>query len=466
MRVYALVAMSFLVVAPLARAQSLTLPTDATLSRLIDESLAARPELAKAEAVVRAAQERVLQAGAFPDPMLSVGIQNDGFTSIEIGHMENSYVSLMASQTLPWLGKRGLRRDIAQLGAAQATKPVARLRLATEALVRRAYLDLVLARDRLALLDQLDAIWQKSFGIARARYEAGDGAQSDVLRAQLEQQRLKQRRFSLFAEAQSRVQTLNRLRDHPLNEPIHTTSHIRELPIPARLEGLFSEENALSRSPELASARLDIARANTSVALAHKSYYPDVTMSAGVMPRGGDFPPMWLVTVGGTLPVFADRKQTRAVAENRALATAAQKEAETIVQVLRLRGEERRTALGALVETIDLYKEGLLVQSEATTESTLAQYKVGRVTFASVLEANAGFIADQEGYLESIAAAHRILISDAEVSLAPVSMPAGGRGSLAIMPGVGASSIMETTGGTVTSVVGASAASGSSMSGM
>jgi len=156
---------------------------------------------------------------------------------------------------------------------------------------------------------------------------------------------------------------------------------------------------------------------------------------------------MWLVTVGGPLPVFAASKQSRAVAENRALESAAQGEVATIEQVLRLRSRERRAVFGALLQTIDLYDQGLLVQSEATTESTLAQYKVGKVSFASVLEANAGFIADEEGYLQALAAAHRVLIAEAELSLAPVAMPTAMGGVAGPMPGAGSSS-MGTTGGT------------------
>jgi cobalt-zinc-cadmium efflux system outer membrane protein len=162
------------------------IPTDATLARLIADSLAARPELRRARASVEAEVERVPQAGALPDPMLQLGVQNDGFTSIGIGEMENSYVSIMISQTFPWPGKRGLREDVVRLGVDQATLEVARVQLGTEAEVRRTYLDLLLVRDRLELLERLRGIWEQSLATARARYEAGAGAQSDVLRAQLE----------------------------------------------------------------------------------------------------------------------------------------------------------------------------------------------------------------------------------------------------------------------------------------
>ena len=432
-----------------------SLPTDATLTRLIAESLSARPELAQLLAMVHAEDERAAQADALPDPMLQIGIQNDGFTSIEVGRMETSYVSFMASQTVPWPGKRGLRKQLAELGTTQAKHAVTRVRLSTEADVRRAYWDLLLARDRLALLEQLAALWQKSSGIARVRYETAGGAQSDILRAQLELNRLEQRRLGLEAEERASVQAINRLRGRPLAEPIATSSHIQDFPALAGFDSSFSAERSLRHSPELAAARLGTLRAERSVALAEKSYYPDLTVSAGVMYRGA-LPAMWLLTVGGPLPLFG--KRNRAVAENRAWGSAAEQGVAAVEQVLRWRTEERRSAFLALRKMVDIYQQGLLVQSQATAESTLAQYQVGKVSFASVLEANAGFISDQQGYIETVTAAYRILIAQAELSLAPTPTPGGVAGGSGAMPGAaatsgsGASSNGDTPGGSTSNM--------------
>ncbi|HXK20014.1 MAG TPA: hypothetical protein VNG33_19520, partial [Polyangiaceae bacterium] len=120
----------------LAEGPVVSLPTDPTLSRLIAESLSARPEVLQSAAVVHAEGERAAQADALPDPMLQIGIQNDGFTSIQLGRMETSFISLMASQTVPWPGKRGLRKEVAELGTTRARHAVTRVRLSTEAEVR------------------------------------------------------------------------------------------------------------------------------------------------------------------------------------------------------------------------------------------------------------------------------------------------------------------------------------------
>lgn len=398
------------------------LPADPTLSALIRESLASVPELSSAQGAVRAVNERVARANTWPDPMLQVAVQNMGFTSIEIGRDPMSFVSVMASQAVPWPGKLDLRKQVALLSTAQAKQGVVRTRLTVEAEVRRQYLELLLVRERLELLQRLEVLWERSSGAARARYEAGAGAQSDFLRAQLEMSRLRQRRVALTAEESTRVSALNRMRGHPLTEPIPTPTHVRELPKPKSLETVFDSRSIAERSPELASAKLGVEQATRQVALAEREYFPDMNVGASVMVRGA-LPPMWTLSLAGPLPVFADSNQSSLVAENTQRVGVVRDQARGIEQVLRLRSEERHTVFRALLETIDLYEQGLLVQSRATMDSSLNQYQVGAVAFASVLEANAGYIADEEGYLQTLAAAHRILIAEVELSFSPVAMP-------------------------------------------
>jgi len=432
-------------------------PTDdPVLSRLLSESLAARPELKQAEAEAIAERERAPQAEALPDPVLSLGIQNDGFDGIQIGKMETSYYLIMLTQPLPWPGKRGLRADVSRLGASRVEAGLTRARLSAEADVRRAYLGLLLARDRLALLGRLELIWRQSAGVARARYETGEGAQSDVLRAQLEQNRLRQRRWSLEAEARAWTQTLNRLRGRPLEEEIATARSVRDLRLPALDAPGAGVADALARSPELAAARLGEAQAEKASALARRDRYPDFTVSAGLMPRGS-LVPMWQATVGVTLPIWG--RQASAAAEAKARATAGARGAEAVDQVVRLRAEERRLALATLLDALRLYREGLLVQSQATSESTLAQYRVGKVTFASVLEANAVLVADEDGYLQALADAQRLAIAAAEVSLDPAVVAGGGTGGASV-PGAGA--VRSAGGGAAPSGGGAAAPDASS----
>jgi outer membrane protein TolC len=411
-------------------------PADPLLAGLIQESLARRPELRQSEALVAAERERVPQAGAFGDPVLSLGIQNDGFGGIQIGKMETSFWQVMITQPLPWPGKLGLRSDAAATGVRLAEATLARARLTAEADVRRAYLDLLLVRDRLALLTRLEALWRKAEGLTRSRYETGEGTQSDLLRAQLERNRLRQRRWALQAEERSRVQAVNRLRAHPLDEPFPTTASVAAQALPVLPGDQAALADAEQRSPELMLARLQSERAVQQVAVARRDRYPDLAVTAAIMPRGG-LDPMWAAGVSLTLPIFSWSKQGRAVAEGEARAAAGAGGAEAMLQLLHLRVQDRLAQLANLLESAGLYKDGLLIQSQATVDSTLSQYRVGRVTFASVLEAIAGAINDEDGYLQTLASAERVAIAAAEVSLEPGGGASGGSSGGAI-PGVGA----------------------------
>ncbi|GEM_PF-657392 len=395
------------------------------LAQLIEQALLARPEIASARAAVQAERERISQAGAWPDPMLQIGMQNDGFTGIEVGRMPTSFYSLMASQTIPWPGKLGLRQDIVDSTAKQSQYAVQRARLSTEAEVRRGYLGLLLARDRLAILERLERVWERSLNAARARYEAGQGVLAEVLRSRLELQRLAQKRVALQVQERLQLQQLNRLRAHPLHEPIPTTRHVRDLPRLAPDHAVLSLETARALCPELAIARLRVVQAGKTTQLAKRNYYPDLTVSAGIMYRGTVLPPMWLVTVAAPVPIFSGSKQSRAVAENVARAEVNRFDADEIEQVLRLRVEERQASIAALEEADRLFRAGLLEQSAMTIDNTLAQYVVGKVPLASVLEANAGYLADEESYLQLLADAQLVRIAAREVSLEPTPTTGG-----------------------------------------
>lgn len=171
------------------------------------------------------------------------------------------------------------------------------------------------------------------------------------------------------------------------------------------------------------------------MSLARKDYFPDLTVIGGVMPRGGAFEPMWQAGVSMPIPLWAGSKQSQAVTEYRLRGQASESGAEIIRRLARQRLEERRAMLTALLETNHLYRTGVLIQSEATVASAMAQYKVGRVPFAAVLEALSGYLTDLVGFYESVAATQRIDIAQRELSLDPVAGPSLGGPGGASMPG-------------------------------
>ena len=416
---------------------STELARDSVLAGLVHDALGNRPELAQAQATVNADEARIPQARALPDPVVSLGIQNDGFKRIQIGTMETSYWSVSAAQTFPWAGKRGLRAKAQSLGAKQSEADLDRARLSVQAEVERGYLDLLLVRDQIRILGTLEVLWVQAEGLSRSRYESGEAAQSDVLRAQLERSRLRQQHWALVAQERQRLAVLNRSVGRPMDRPIPTALSLGDLADPALPDSSSAEAAVEARSPELNRARLAVQQSGTLVSLARRDYFPDLTVIGGVMPRGGAFEPMWQAGVSVPIPLWAGGKQSQTVSEFRLRGQAAESGAETVRRLVRQRLEERRAMLTALLETNRLYRSGVLIQSEATVSSAMPQYKVGKVPFASVLEALSGYLSDLVGFYESVAATQRIDIAQRELSLDPVSGPALGGIGGASVPGSG-----------------------------
>jgi cobalt-zinc-cadmium efflux system outer membrane protein len=401
---------------------------DPALQDLVRQTMATRPELRQGRARVEAERARVPQVRTLSDPLLTLGLQNDGFSHLQLGKMETSWATIMASQSFPWLGKRDLRAGLAETQARRAEAALGRIALGVRAEVERAYLDLLQVRAEIELLARTDALWSQSEGIARTRYETGDGVQSDLLRAQLARNRLRLRVLGSEAEATRRLLVLNRLRGAPASESLPAGRRLVELADPPLTDVPRAIEEARAESPELRVAAIEHQRGERQEALVRTDFYPDITVSAGVMPRGGPFETMWQAGVSLSLPVWSLGRTADALAEVRARRAASDAGTEAIDCLLEQRVRERQTLLAELVEALHIYRSGLLIQSEATVASTLAQYRVGKVPITSVLDAMAGYLGDTGGYLESIAAAQRLAIAEREVSLADAGSALGASG--------------------------------------
>ncbi|HNX95864.1 MAG TPA: TolC family protein [Holophaga sp.] len=396
---------------------------DPLLQALIHDALDRYPEISRSKALVEAERERILQAKALPDPTISLGLQNDGFKRLEVGRMETSYYQVMVTQPLPWPGKRGLRGEVARLGVDAAQWSLLRARLSLRADVKRAYFGLLLARGQLQLLDQQATFLQQAEAITRVRYEVGQGAQADLLRAQLERTRLQQQRLGLQSQEAVSMADLNRLRGAALETHIPTTASLEAVPLET-VSAPALIARAEQDSPELLAAKIGVHQAEKSLDLARLDRKPDFGVSAGLMPRGS-LDPMWTVGVSVSLPIWG--RQNRAIAEQEWRRKSQGFELENVRGLLAQRIHERAAQLEAALGIIKIYREGLLVQSEASFKATLAQYEAGRAPFLSVLETLNGWTSDRGGLLQALAQAQALRVAQEAFDLgatAPISAPA------------------------------------------
>jgi outer membrane protein TolC len=299
------------------------------------------------------------------------------------------------------------------------------------AAVRRAFWGLVLAEESLGVLREQEEISKQAEGVARARYAVGQGAQQDVLRAQLEITRFEQLRAQQQAEIEARLAELARLVGRDVGREAIQGAHLALRREPRDLAALQAEAEA--SLPELRAGAAGIEREQLAVDLAQRDFKPDFSVQAGYMNRGG-LDPMWAAGVGVSLPLQRGRRHA-AVAEAEAGRRAAVLQVEAVRAQIRFRTRERVAELRAAERIATLYADGLLPQARLSYEASIASYQAGKVPFLTVLEALSTLYRDRIDHLRVLAEHERIKASLAEASLeASSEIPSGGAagmGSLA-----------------------------------
>jgi outer membrane protein TolC len=387
--------------APAAAEDAFPIADDPALQALVEQAFAQSPELRAAAKAAAAAELRVPQAGALPDPMLGVGYDYGG-RSLKPGADDDTGPTVTFSQELPYPGKRGLMARVEEQEARRAAQLAMRARLDVLYRVRKAYADLLQARENLALIEDQQRATRDIEELTRSRYAVGLADQSDVLRAQSELARLTQMRFHELGEQEAAIAELNRLTARPAGTAVETPRRLSELVRPGEVRLPAVEavvERAEHASPEVAAGGAMVERAEAALALARRGLKPDFVVSAAYTNRGS-MPGMASADVGIRLPLYAGRKQKRAVAEAELRLEGERAGREAMRLKVRSTAERSLADLRASVLEAQAYLQGVLVVDRLAVESSLASYRTGKVPFVAVLEAHNTLYRDRWQYAE------------------------------------------------------------------
>jgi outer membrane protein TolC len=390
----------FIASAPVAAADVFPLADDPVLTGLVGEALAKSPELRMASEAAAAAGARVRQVSALPDPTLTIGYANGGHGWAP-GSDDDTGVGVAFTQALPYPGKRALAEQVLSREAQEANHLTHRARLDLVYRVRRAWADLLLARENLTLVADQQRATRDIEELTRSRYAVGLAGQSDVLRAQAELARLDQMRFHELGEEESATAELNRLLVRPAGTlapegPRLGVLDPKAVRVPDRDELLAGLDET---TPVVAAGTARVDRSLAALALARRDLRPDFMAGASYLNRGS-LPGMFTIDVGIVAPFYKGRKQKLAVteAEARLRSDEAARDA--------MRGRARATAERGLADfrasvlEARTYAQGVLTVDALAVESAIASFQAGKAPFVTVLEAHNALYRDRWQYTD------------------------------------------------------------------
>lgn len=366
----------------LVQSRELTAPAEAPpVEALVAEALARSPRLAARTADVAAARELERPAGALPDPVLEVMLQDVGFPEWTVGEEPMSMVGPQLSQGLPFPGKRGARRAAA--AARTDLRRAERGATAREVVhdVRRAYARVYAIDRERALLDASRDLAEVLAATASHHLEMGVMDQEAVVRVRITVARLEERAADLAAERAAAVAELNRLLDRPGDAAL---GEVVALPRPSAppapgddaVERASADVAVRAAAAEAAEAAFRAARLETR---------PDFRAGGGVGFRG-DFDPVVTFRLGVELPVWQGAKQRPLARAAEAERDAAREEARDARAAARAEAARRHAELLVADEQVARYEESLVPQTLLAFDAARSAYLGRRADFSTVLE--------------------------------------------------------------------------------
>lgn len=355
-----------------------------SVDALVEQVVTRNPSLAQMTAAWQAASTRYPQVTALDDPMFGVTLApaSIGSDSVEFGYR------VEVSQKLPFPGKLGLRGRSAQAEAEAARDDVDDMRLQLIESAKSGFYEYYWVARASAVNDENVRLLKAFRAEAKTRYEKGLVPEQDVLQADVELGRQRERSLTLSRMrkvAVARINTLMHLPpDVPLPPPPEQLTLGEALP-PA--EALRSR--ALSQRPDLQALANRVAADEAALQLAQKEFRPDFEVMAAYDTIMGNGPTRDLAPQLGVrlnLPIRKGRRYA-AIAEVQARIAERRAQLDSRIDQVNLQLQEAYEQVAESEQIVRLYEKTILPAARSNVDAARSAYETGKVPFLSLIEA-------------------------------------------------------------------------------
>jgi outer membrane protein TolC len=386
------------------------------LDQAVATAIESSPELAGLQTHVEAMRTIPAQAGALPDPILSINAMNMPTDSFNLDQEPMTQMQLAVSQSFPFPGKRKLKRQAFEHKVEASDSMLAERRTAIVGQVRVTWWQLMSLDRSLQIVEQNKDLMRDFVDIAQTKYKVGNGLQQDVLLAQLELSRLLDRELRLRGGRRGTQAALNALMDRPANWEITLPAAPPNTTLPA----LPPETQLLQQAGDLRPL-IDVQRdlveaARVNLDLAEKDRLPDLKLGVGYGFRQG-FDPMRMrnrsdllsVMLSINVPLYSGSKQSKAVEQRSHEVSRQMFELHDTLRNVEAAVSENLADYDAARDQVALLETAIIPQAQQTVSSMLAGYQVNEVDFLNVVNTQITLYNAQINYWESLGKAKQAL---------------------------------------------------------
>ena len=375
-RACVLVTVAFLA-APAAADDQLALPAPLRINDVVRIAKARRLEVVAARARARAAGERPAIVSALDDPEVFGSIDHLPFMG------GGADVSLTIEQRFPLSGVRGDRRRAAAAVTRRELAMADRAVLDVELEAAAAFWMLGELRERANLLDDQRALADQMAAAATARYSTSAGIQADVLRAQLEVERLAGEQRAIAAELRAAEAMLDTSLARPPDAPIPELDiAVTDAEPPA---AATVAKAAIANRPELRAGRAEVDRSEAEVSAMQAMYSPMAMVRTGpsyTMADGAG----WMVMVGVSVPLWRDKLRA-GVNEARAMVDMTSADLDAMQRMIAGEATATRERVAAARERFLALRDRIVPRARQAIAPNLTAYAANQTPLVSAIEA-------------------------------------------------------------------------------
>lgn len=254
------------------------------LEGYIQIAIEQNPELQSMRAMVDAERERVREAGVLMDPEINVAYDFNPM-------MSNSYLgrfSISAMQMFPWFGSLDARRELQESSADASRSRVTSRQLEILRDLQILWLDIAEIREQIRTTEDTLELVQDLERVVEIRYETGRAGQADILRIQMEEQRLLNRIANLEDRLNPIKARFNELLNREATSDVDTAEELNSRLVPYSQEEIQSI--ILQQHPQFDLISAERNAAGQQLRLAELDGKPSFGIGMEVM--GRDFGPM------------------------------------------------------------------------------------------------------------------------------------------------------------------------------
>lgn len=365
-----------------------------TLDQALDLAERLQPELAEAKALIEAAEGRMKQAGAFPNPAAIARMESARVTGRTAREAE--YLAGL-SQPVPLGSRLSKAREAEQLERDRRSRELEVRRRDLRKRVHSAFATALYQEEALQTRSEIAASVVKVVATTKARVDAGDTAREQLARAEME-----------LIRAQIELRRADALREHALVElkaaigdpGLAVKSLAGSLDATFEIPTLESLAANLSAHPEMALAGAEIHARQARVDLAKAERIPDVKVEVLFRRLEGSKESSFDFGLSLPLPLF-DRSEGR-LREARAEITATKARALSTQNALRARLHESHAQLTTALASSRALKVDLLPRAEIVLLAAEARFAAGDIGLTELLPVRRDWAAVRLTYLESL----------------------------------------------------------------